>query len=277
MLISKYQGSGNDFIVIDNRDGFVYKEVDRLSISIKDFIIKLCLKHVSVGADGVILIEKPKNPKNHFSWSFFNEDGSMAEMCGNGSRCAARFAYEKGIAPKDMVFETLAGEIRAHIIDKNRVKVQLTDYHSYQKDIEIQTEYGTFKGYFINTGVPHFLIFTEEDELETMDVNTIGRAIRYHEYFAPKGTNVNFVAKLKDGSFKIRTYERGVETETLACGTGSAACGINAYLLGLVASNIVNVITKSGEILKITVEDSKVFLEGPTVKVFEGFVSYEIF
>lgn len=277
MLIYKYQGSGNDFILIDNQDGFVYKEIERMSLSIQAFVKKLCAKHVSVGVDGLILIEKSKNPKNHFSWSFFNEDGSVAEMCGNGSRCAARFAYEKGIAPKDMVFETLAGEIEAHIKENNRVKVQLTDYHSYQKDIEISTQYGTFKGHFVNTGVPHFVVFVDESEIDNIDVQNIGRAIRCHEYFAPKGTNVNFVAKLKDGSFKVRTYERGVEAETLACGTGSAACGINAYLLGLSVSNIVDIITSSGEILKITIENDKVFLEGPTVKVFEGIISYEIF
>ncbi|MFP3254494.1 MAG: diaminopimelate epimerase [Hydrogenobaculum sp.] len=277
MLITKYQGSGNDFIIIDNRDNFVYKEIEKLGLSINEFVRKLCEQHTSVGADGVILIEKAKNPKNHFSWSFFNADGSVAEMCGNGSRCTARFAYEKDIAPKDMVFETIAGEIEAHIIDNKRVKVQLTPYHSHQKDIEIKTEYGTFKGHFVNTGVPHFVIFMDEDELNNLDVEKVGRAIRYHEYFAPKGTNVNFVAKTKNGSFRIRTYERGVEGETLACGTGSAACGINAYLLGLSASNIVDIITKSGELLKITIENDKVFLEGSTTKVFEGMLSYEIF
>jgi diaminopimelate epimerase len=277
MLITKYQGSGNDFIIIDNRDNFVYKEIEKLGLSINEFVRKLCEQHTSVGADGVILIEKAKNPKNHFSWSFFNADGSVAEMCGNGSRCAARFAYEKDIAPKDMVFETIAGEIEAHIVDNKRVKVQLTPYHSHQKDIEIKTEYGTFKGHFVNTGVPHFVIFMDEDELNNLDVEKVGRAIRYHEYFAPKGTNVNFVAKTKNGSFRIRTYERGVEGETLACGTGSAACGINAYLLGLSASNIVDIITKSGELLKITIENDKVFLEGSTTKVFEGMLSYEIF
>ena len=277
MLISKYQGSGNDFIIIDNRDNFVYKEIEKLGLSINEFVRKLCEQHTSVGADGVILIEKAKNPKNHFSWSFFNADGSVAEMCGNGSRCAARFAYEKDIAPKNMVFETIAGEIEAHIVDNKRVKVQLTPYHSHQKDIEIKTEYGTFKGHFVNTGVPHFVVFMDEDELDNLDVEKVGRAIRYHAYFAPKGTNVNFVAKTKNGSFRIRTYERGVEGETLACGTGSAACGINAYLLGLSASNIVDIITKSGEILKITIENDKVFLEGPTTKVFEGMLSYEIF
>jgi len=277
MLITKYQGSGNDFIIIDNRDNFVYKEIEKLGLSINEFVRKLCEQHTSVGADGVILIEKAKNPKNHFSWSFFNADGSVAEMCGNGSRCTARFAYEKDIAPKDMVFETIAGEIEAHIVDNKRVKVQLTPYHSHQKDIEIKTEYGTFKGHFVNTGVPHFVIFMDEDELNNLDVEKVGRAIRYHEYFAPKGTNVNFVAKTKNGSFRIRTYERGVEGETLACGTGSAACGINAYLLGLSASNIVDIITKSGELLKITIENDKVFLEGSTTKVFEGMLSYEIF
>jgi diaminopimelate epimerase len=103
MLITKYQGSGNDFIIVDNRDNFVYKEIEKLGLSVNEFVRKLCEQHTSVGADGVILIEKAKNPKNHFSWSFFNADGSVAEMCGNGSRCAARFAYEKDIAPKDMV------------------------------------------------------------------------------------------------------------------------------------------------------------------------------
>ena len=277
MDFTKLQGSGNDFIVIDNRDGKVQRLLKDFGISVEDFVVKLCTPHTGVGADGLILIENPKDPENDFRWQFFNADGSVAEMCGNGSRCAVRFCYEKGIVGEKVRFETLAGIIKAEVLEGGkRVKVQLTP-PSEPQDRCLEADGLTVKGTFINTGVPHFVVPAEN--LESLNVKSLGRAIRFHEEFRPGGTNVNFVKPVAESALKIRTYERGVEAETLACGTGATASAIVAYLKGLVKKKPVEVITKGGEVLKIDFsEDLKeVYLEGSVCKVYDGILSYEIF
>lgn len=270
------QGSGNDFILIDNRDGKVETFLQKLEMGISDFVKAVCLFHRGVGADGLILIEEPQNPDNHFRWRFFNSDGSLAEMCGNGSRCAVRFAYDRGIVVGSEVrFETLAGVIRAWVLQGGkRVKVQLTSPHSL-REISLEVDGITVKGYFINTGVPHFV--APVDGLERIDVVRLGRSIRFHREFEPKGTNVNFIEPLSESSISIRTYERGVESETLACGTGAVASALIAYTKGMVKSKPVEVHTRGGEILRVDMsEDMKeVFLEGGVCKVFEGFLTEE--
>lgn len=276
MEFTKLQGSGNDFILIDNRDGKVYEALEKLGVCLKEFVVKVCEPHTGVGADGLILIEEPEDPQNNFRWQFFNSDGSEAEMCGNGSRCAVRFCYDAGIVNEEVRFETLAGVIRARVIDGGRrVKVQLTPpTEPVPKTIDLED--GRVSGTFINTGVPHFVVPVED--VEKIDVRKLGRAIRFHEEFKPKGTNVNFIQVSKN-EVRIRTYERGVESETLACGTGATASAIVAYRTGLVRSKPVEVITRSGEVLRIDFDDSfrNVFLEGPVKKVFEGFLSFEMF
>ncbi len=276
MEFAKLQGSGNDFVLIDNRDGRVYEALERFGLCLKEFVVRLCDRHRGIGADGLILIEEPEDPKNDFKWQFFNSDGSEAEMCGNGSRCAVRFCYDMGIVDDKVSFETLAGVIRAEVLDGGRrVKVQLTPPSDIQEK-EIPLEEGSVKGYFINTGVPHFVVPVED--IERVDVRKLGRAIRFHEEFQPKGTNVNFVEILGEGVVKIRTYERGVEAETLACGTGATASAIVSYRAGLVSRKPVEVITKSGEVLRIDFDagTKEVFLEGPVQKVFEGVLSPEV-
>jgi diaminopimelate epimerase len=279
MEFTKCQGAGNDFILIDNRDGKVEKKLKELNIDITEFVKKLCAFHTGVGADGLILIENPENPENDFKWRFFNADGSVAEMCGNGSRCAVRFAYEKGIVEKEHVkFETLAGVIEAWIKENGRVvKVQLTKPFGLKTDFEIPLDGESLKAHFLNTGVPHVVVY--RDDLETFDVKKYGAAVRYHEMFKPAGTNVNFIKTVSDDTIKIRTYERGVEDETLACGTGSTAAAIIAYLKGFVKKKPVKVITKGGEVLTIDFDDKleKVSLEGKVYKVFDGILSFEIF
>lgn len=275
MNFTKLQGSGNDFIVIDNRDGKVYELLKRLELDIKDFVIALCRQHTGVGADGLILIEDPQDAQNHFKWQFFNSDGSVAEMCGNGSRCAVRFAYEKGIVGEEVRFETLAGVIKAWVKEGGkRVKVQLTSPKDY-REVSLQVDGLHIEGSFINTGVPHFVAVVEN--LQDLNVVKLGRAIRFHKEFEPKGTNVNFIEKLSDKAIRIRTYERGVEGETLACGTGATASAIVAYMKGLVKEKPVEVHTKGGEILRIDFSEDlrEVFLEGAVCKVFEGFFSEE--
>lgn len=275
MKFVKLHGSGNDFVVFDNRQGEVYKFLGDLNIKLEDFVVKVCALHTGVGADGLILIENPDDPENDFKWQFFNSDGSVAGMCGNGSRCAVRFAYENGIADKKVKFETLVGVIEAEVLDEGkRVKVLLTEPHSF-KNMHIRVKNKDIKGYYINTGVPHFVVIV--DDLEEFDVVTYGREIRFHETFSPSGTNATFVKVNSEGIVNIRTYERGVENETLACGTGAAASAIVAYTQGLVRRKPIEVRTKGGDILRIDFDDDlkRVFLEGSVYKVFDGFLYKE--
>lgn len=273
----KLQGSGNDFVVIDNRDEKVEKLLKEFSLTKEEFVKRVCAPHTGVGADGLILIKNPQNPENDFKWEFFNSDGSEAEMCGNGSRCAVRFAYERGITGKRVRFETLAGVIRAEVFDEGkRVKVQLTP-PSEPKEKVLEVDGNSIEGVFINTGVPHFVV--PVDNLDELNVVKLGRAIRFHKEFQPKGTNVNFIQPVNEDTIKIRTYERGVESETLACGTGATASAIVSYIKGLVKKKPVKVITRSGEELIIDFSDDlkEVFLNGSVKKVFEGVLSKELF
>jgi diaminopimelate epimerase len=251
--------SGNDFIIIDNRDGKVY---DRFK-DLKDFIVKICRRHHSVGADGLILIENSK--KHDFRWRFFNADSSEAEMCGNGGRCAARFAYIKGVAKEKMSFETLAGVIKAEVDGKN-VKLQLTSPADLKLDYPVALEDKEIFLSSVNTGVPHAVLLA--DDVDHMPVEELGRLVRYHKAFGEKGTNVDFVQIVDKKKVKIRTYERGVEGETYACGTGAVATGVILKAKGLMESPM-NILTKGGEALKVYV-DEEVYLEGITQIIYVG-------
>jgi diaminopimelate epimerase len=251
--------SGNDFIIIDNRDGKVY---DRYK-DLKDFIVKICRRHHSVGADGLILIENSK--KHDFRWRFFNADSSEAEMCGNGGRCAARFAYIKGVAKEKMSFETLAGVIKAEVDGKN-VKLQLTSPADLKLDYPVGLEDKEIFLSSVNTGVPHAVLLA--DDVDHMPVEELGRLVRYHKAFGEKGTNVDFVQIVDKKKVKIRTYERGVEGETYACGTGAVATGVILKAKGLMESPM-NILTKGGEALKVYV-DEEVYLEGITQIIYVG-------
>lgn len=257
------QGSGNDFLLIDNRRNVLK------GITLKDLAISVCNRHYSVGADGLIVIVPSKNAD--FKWRFFNADGSEAEMCGNGSRCAARFALLKKIAKKDLVFETLAGNIHAWV-KKDTVKVQLTGAAGLRMNIAVPLDSALRMGHFINTGVPH-LVYLSKD-LPHEDVDRIGRTTRYHELFKPAGTNVNFVQIQGRHRLRIRTYERGVEGETLACGTGAVAAALIAGSLGAVSSPV-EVLTWGGEKLIVSYERTgdgfnAIHLEGNAVVICEG-------
>lgn len=211
----KMSGSGNDFIIIDNRDGVVADEL------LPQFITKVCLRRMSVGADGLILIERSEAAD--FRWRFFNSDGSVAEMCGNGARCVARFAVLNGIAPVDLSFETAVGIIEAHVRD-DLVKIKMSDPTDLVLDDGIVLANYPVPISRVNTGVPHVVM--EVKDLPSANVKNIGREIRFHDQFAPEGTNVNFIAPLNEKMWAIRTYERGVEGETLACGTGNVAAAL---------------------------------------------------
>ena len=251
----KMSGSGNDFIVIDNRAKIIPFSGSELT----NFVVQVCRHRLSVGSDGFILIEE--DTEADFGWQFYNSDGSRADMCGNGARCAARFAYMHQIADEKMTFRTDAGIISAEM-NGDRVKVGMTTPTDVVREAIFETSNGSFLYASIHTGVPHVVIPVKN--LADTDVDAIGREIRYSEHFAPNGTNVNFITKVED-EISIRTYERGVEGETLACGTGSVAAALLfANAMGL--HSPVKVRTQGG-LLTIYFDETKngfsnVYLEG---------------
>ncbi|XOF34098.1 MAG: diaminopimelate epimerase [Candidatus Electrothrix sp. YB6] len=267
----KMSGTGNDFILIDHRTPLIAPD------AMSEFAAAVCRRKFSAGADGLILIENSEQAD--FQWRFFNADGSVAEMCGNGARCAARFAFLQGIAPKKMRFATLAGIIEAEVAGHD-VSVKMTDPVNLQLNQEISMNNAPFKLHSINTGVPHTVVFIDNtDDIDELDVRFLGSTIRHHEAFMPAGTNVNFVQQQGD-AFKVRTYERGVEDETLACGTGAAASAIIASLLGQAASPV-EIITSGGDRLTILFDAREgssgteqnvynVFLKGPAYVIYTG-------
>jgi diaminopimelate epimerase len=265
----KMSGTGNDFIIIDHRKPLLAPEV------MADFAAKVCRRKFSAGADGLILIED--SSEADFQWQFFNADGSVAEMCGNGARCAARFAFLQGIAPAQMRFVTLAGIIEASVSEKD-VAVKMTDPVGLNMHQRMTVENKEYTVHSLDTGVPHAVLFV--DDIDQTDVRALGSLIRHHEAFMPAGTNVNFAQRQGD-AIKVRTYERGVEDETLACGTGAAAAAIIAALLDQ-ASSPVDIITSGGDCLTILFDLKKdkgierddivynVFLKGPAHTIYSG-------
>ncbi|MBL7068944.1 MAG: diaminopimelate epimerase [Candidatus Omnitrophica bacterium] len=261
--------SGNDFIVIDNRS----RGLIDYGHSIKEAAKRLCGRRLSVGADGMLLIENSK--KADFKMRIFNPDGSEVDMCGNGSRCVALYAVENGIAEKDMKIETSAGVLDAEVVGL-RVKVRLTDPESVRLNKRVRIGKKNYKIHFINTGVPHAVSFVEDPD--RIDVEKIGSKIRFHRSFKPKGTNADFVKVLSPKELKLRTYERGVEAETLACGTGAAASAIVSSMVYGFKPHI-DVNTKSGEVLRVYFDIRgkgvrNVFLEGEAKAVYKGRISY---
>lgn len=257
-------GTGNDFVIIDNREPVIEPDQKR------PFVKKVCARKTSVGADGVIFIEN--SDRADFRWDFYNSDGSTAEMCGNGGRCVARYAFEHGIASRRLSFETLAGIITAEV-DGASVKVRLSPPHDARQDMEIKLENTSCLVDALNTGVPHAIIYS--DDVNREDIPRMGRGIRFHEAFVPAGTNVNWVQVLDPHALKIRTYERGVEGETLACGTGAVAAALLAARRDKVEPPI-RVETRGGESLTVHFQKpangsfGDVFLEGMTKTTFGG-------
>lgn len=261
LLFYKLQASGNDFVVVDNRR----KEIKNPA----SFTKKICAYHTGVGADGVLLLEKSR--KADFKMRIINSDGSEAEACGNGFRCIAFYANKVLGLPSTFQFETLAGIIEARIRG-NQVRVKMSDPEIYTAKSKISINGKSFQYGFVNTGVPHVVIFVPD--LKKIDVARWGSAIRFHKTFAPKGTNVNFVEVKNKKNIHVRTYERGVEQETQACGTGSTASAIMSSVYRK-ASSPVKVRTTGGEILNITFthqgdEVHNVYLEGEAAIVFKG-------
>jgi diaminopimelate epimerase len=259
----KMHGGGNDFVLVDHRRALI-PEAEQ-----PRFARRVCARQVGVGADGLILIEG--SAAADFKWRFYNADGSEPEMCGNGGRCAARFAVLHGLAPESLSFETLAGVIRAEV-KARRVKLTMTGVGDFNLHTSIPLEAETLVGHFARVGVPHVVV--PVDDLELAPVTEWGRMIRFHSIFQPAGTNVNFIRFLGPREVAIRTYERGVEDETLACGTGAVASALIAALLGKAVSPVA-VHTRGGETLYVYFQPqgeafSEVYLEGEAVVVFQG-------
>jgi len=272
---TKMSGTGNDFIIIDNRDLKIEKS------GMAELAARICRRRFSVGADGLILIENSE--RADFRWQFYNGDGSEAEMCGNGARCAARYAHARGIAPANMHFETIAGLIEAQMVG-SKVKIRLTPPTDIRLSRSVEIGGSAKEVHSINTGVPHAVHFVDNNG--DVPVQEWGKHIRYHKLFEPAGTNVNFV-QMPENELYVRTYERGVEDETMACGTGAVASAIIAALHGHVTSPV-KVRTSGGDVLTIhfSLVDlgepaagervlheqriADVYLEGPASFIYEG-------
>ena len=262
LRFTKMNGAGNDFILIDNRAGDVHL--------LRSQIVRLCDRHRGVGADGVLLLENATN-RADFRMRYFNADGGEAEMCGNGARCFARFANKVAKPQKKLSFETPAGVISAELVG-DAVTLRMTEPTDLRLDIELTGANEDKAVHFINSGVPHVVI--PVPRIDDVDVRRRGSAIRYHKMFLPKGANVNFIEKRGPNKIAVRTYERGVEDETLACGTGIVA-GALIFAATENANGPISVIARGGDELqvgfkKIANQFRDVTLTGPAEFVFEG-------
>ncbi len=252
----KYQGTGNDFVMVDNRQQVLSKNSTNL-------IKTLCDRKFGIGADGLILLENSENDSDDFKMVYFNSDGRESSMCGNGGRCIVAFAHFLGIIKDKAAFTAIDGFHEA-TIDNECVGLKMMDVEGVEeKDSAV----------FLDTGSPHHIIFTSE--VEGLDIKKDGAAVRYSaEYNEKGGTNVNFVELIDEYNLKVRTYERGVEDETLSCGTGVTAVALAAYATGKVNSNTVNLETPGGP-LKVSFEQQgssykNIWLTGPAKQVFKG-------
>ena len=258
------QATGNDFVVVDK----IAQSSKLKAQSLSKLAKELCNRRFGIGADGLLLLEKSK--KCDFKMRIFNPDGSEPEMCGNGLRCVAVFAHKNKIAPAKMSVETKAGILNAEVKGKG-VKINMTPPTSVKPGLDVSVDGKNYQIHYVDTGVPHLVYYV--DGLDDADVYNLGRKLRYHGLFKPKGANVNFVKTQSKDSIKIRTYERGVEGETLACGTGAVASAIISSLIKSLKPPV-RVQTKGG-LLKVYFDkiDNKfrdVFLEGEAHVVFEG-------
>lgn len=263
---TKMNGAGNDFVVIDNLD---FSQ----SLS-KEQIARLCDRHRGVGADGLLAVE-PAEEGADVKFRYYNADGGEAEMCGNGARCFGRYVSRiLGGNKTELTFETIAGTLRAAIIGEE-VSIEMTDPFDLELDSPVKIDALDAPVHNLNTGVPHAVVFV--DDLETTDIVKNGSAIRYHDHYKPNGTNANFAQVLGADHLLVRTYERGVEGETLACGTGITACALIYHLLSGEPSPI-KVTVRGGDDIVIGFHPShnqgfeKVIMTGPADFVFSGII-----
>ena len=250
----KYEGTGNDFIFIDNRQNTFPKDNIQL-------IEKLCDRRFGIGADGLILLEN--DAQTDFRMVYYNSDGNQSSMCGNGGRCIVAFAKRLQIILNETTFIATDGMHYASFLENGDVALQMKDVH----DVTIESDY-----VFLNTGSPHHIMLVED--LEDYDVKSNGAKIRYSDLYGKAGSNVNFVHQMAENHFRLRTYERGVEDETYSCGTGATAAAIAMNALGKTNAHIIALDVEGGklEVSFDKVNDGyiNVFLKGPATFVFEG-------
>lgn len=258
----KMNGAGNDFVMLDNRTGDLRLRPEQ--------IVQICDRHRGIGADGVLLLEKGSNGAD-FRMRYYNRDGGEAEMCGNGARCFARFASKVAGAQDQISFQTPAGVIGAELHGES-VTLHMSDPKDLRLSIELVADGKKELVHFINSGVPHVVV--PVSKVDVVDVRRRGEAIRRHEMFSPQGANVNFIEKRGAQKIAVRTYERGVEDETLACGTGVVASAL-IFAATEIANGAVSVVVRSGSELSVGFKKEgdkfrDVTLTGPAEFVFEG-------
>ena len=253
----KYQGTGNDFVIIDNRKEFFDKDDTKL-------INHLCDRRFGIGADGLILLEK--HTTANFKMVYFNADGNESTMCGNGGRCISAFAKYLGVIENEANFEAIDG-LHHTIIEDDIVKLQMQNVDTVEKNDDY---------IFLDTGSPHHVQF--QKDLKNLDVKSEGSKIRYSNLYNDGGANINFVQAINNEIFSVRTYERGVEDETLSCGTGVTAAAIAMHAIGETGKNLVILRTKGGD-LKVSFDKNSnsytnVWLIGPATLVYKGEISW---
>jgi diaminopimelate epimerase len=260
---TKMNGAGNDFVLIDNRAQTLHFA--------REQIVRICDRHRGIGADGVMILVASTSGKADFAWEFYNSDGSSGEMCGNGARCFARFVQKQVNLSRDFSFETGAGIITARF-QGERVTVNLTQPNNLRLAESVSLSVGAQTIHSLNTGVPHAVLFVPDADKAM--VRELGPEIRRHPHFGPRGTNVNFVQLLGPNRIRVRTFERGVEGETMACGTGVTASALIASRVHQFGSPV-QVQVQGGDQLEVGFKDNngtfaEVFLTGPADFVFEG-------
>jgi diaminopimelate epimerase len=265
LRFTKMNGAGNDFVMIDNRAGDLQLAPEQIS--------KICDRHRGIGADGVLVLERPTNGAN-FRMRYYNADGGEAEMCGNGARCFARYASRVAGPVEKLSIETPAGVIGADL-QGEMVCLQMSEPKDLRLGIQIPLGDQTLEGHFVNSGVPHVVV--PVDDLEKLNVRGVGFTLRHHNLFAPKGANVNFLKRRGDRQISIRTYERGVENETLACGTGVVASAL-VFAATEQVDGPIGVLVRGGNELKVGFDKvgarfQNVTLAGPADFVFEGTIT----
>lgn len=255
----KYHGTGNDFIMIDNRENSFPKNDTKL-------VARLCDRRFGIGADGLILLENESSAD--FRMVYYNSDGNTSSMCGNGGRCIVAFARQLGIVDGDARFIAADGPHNATLNeDEDTISLHMKDVNA----ISLYDDY-----VFLDTGSPHHVEMVEG--LKSFNVKDVGHRIRYSGMYGDKGTNVNFVEQLETDIFSVRTYERGVEDETFSCGTGVTAVAIAMHATGKTASQSVELQTPGGK-LQVSFSNtgrqySEIYLTGPAAFVFEGYVQW---
>lgn len=260
MQFYKYEGTGNDFVMIDNRLMLFPKENIKL-------IEKICDRRFGVGADGLILLEN--DATTNFKMVYYNSDGNESSMCGNGGRCLVAFAKKLNVIKNEADFIAVDGLHHATINENEIVSLQM-------KDVDVVNIHDDY--IFLNTGSPHHVQFVED--LPNFDVKGEGAKIRYGDLYGKTGSNVNFVKQISENEFSIRTYERGVEDETLSCGTGATAVAIAMKAIGKTNNNTIHINVEGGKLeVSFTEENGvykNVFLKGPATFVFAGTLSIQI-